>query len=434
MAESDAKRNAGGVRLRLAWVAAVSAAMAAGQPARKLSVDDAIREAVARNLELMAERASLDIARAREITARLRPNPVVTASAQTLNVFGVPYSGDSPLGPNAFTSHIDFPLERGGKRERRIELARAEYSLAELGFRERLRQLVAEVQAAYVDVQLAKENLRLDQQTLDSLQKLVAINEARLKAGDLAQVELDRSRVAALQFAANVQEGELRLAQAKARLRLALGRRPEEPGEDFDVDEPMRSGPVPLEKEAALAAALEARPDLLAQKQAVVRSRADLRLQLANAKVDYTVGAELTRQWAYGISGNTMGFSFSVPLPVFNRNQGEIARAQREIAQAEARAAAAELAVRTEVETAYRKCLSYSSLVRQVEAEMLSRAQRVLETTRYSYERGEASLVEFLDAQRAFNEAMQTYNSARANYARSLYELESATAASIAGR
>lgn len=410
------------------------ALLCSAQPVRKLSLEDAIQEAIARNLELIAEKTNLAVAQAREISARLRPNPVVTASAQTLNVFGVPYSGDSPLGPNAFTSHIDFPLERGAKRERRMELARAEYSLAELAFRERLRQLVAEVQAAYVDVQLARENLRLDQQTLNSLQKLVAINEARLKAGDLAEVELDRSRVAALQFSANVQESALKLEQAMARLRLALGRKPEEPAEDLEVDEPLRSGPLPFAKEAALAAALETRPDLLAQKQSVARSRADLRLQMANARVDYTLGVELTRQWAFGISGNTMGFSFSIPLPVFNRNQGEIARAQRELAQTQARVAAAELAVRTEVEIAYRKCLSYGGLVRQVEAEMLSQARRVLDTTRYSYERGEASLVEFLDAQRAFNEAMQTYNNARANYARSLYELETVTAASIAGR
>lgn len=422
------------MRLRLAGWVLLCAAAADAQPAKKLSLEDAIQEAVTRNLELMAEKTNLDIARAREITARLRPNPVVTASAQTLNVFGVLYSGDSPLGPNAFTLHTDLPIERGGKRERRIELARAEYSLAELAFRERLRQLIGEVQAAYVDVQLAKESLRLDQQTLESLQKLVAINEARFKAGDLAEVELQRSRVAALQFAANVQEGVLRLGQTKARLRLALGRRPDAPGEDFDVDDAMRSDPAPMPREKALELALAGRPDLLAQKQAIERSRADLRLQRANAKVDYTVGTELTRQWAYGISGNTMGFSFSIPLPVFNRNQGEIARAQREMEQAQQRAAAAELAVRSEVESAYQRCLSYANLVRQVEAEMLSQARRVLDTTRYSYERGEASLVEFLDAQRAFNEAMQTYNNARANYARSLYELESATAASIAGR
>jgi len=123
-----------------------------------------------------------------------------------------------------------------------------------------------------------------------------------------------------------------------------------------------------------------------------------------------------------------------VPLPVFNRNQGEIARAEREVEQARRRLAAAELGVRTGVATTYQRCLSHGELVRRIEADMLARARRVLETTRYSYERGEASLVELLDAQRAFNDAMQTYNEARANYARSLMDLESATGDTIQGR
>jgi cobalt-zinc-cadmium efflux system outer membrane protein len=403
-----------------------------GQPVPRLTLDQAVAEAILSNQALLAERANIDIARARQITAGLRPNPVISASGQTLNLFHVIYGPDSPLGPNQFTLHTDYTIETAGKRQRRIGLARQEVALSEAAFRESLRQLIAEVQAAYVDVQLAGENLALARQTLESFRQLVAINEARLKAGDLAEVELERSRVALLQVSAAEQQAQLRLAEARTRLRLALGRR--EDSGDFDVEPAFRDGPAPADPSAALERALRQRPDLEAQRIGVARAEADLRLQRANARVDYTVGTELSRQWAFGIAGNTMGFSVSVPLPVFNRNQGEIARAEREVEQARRRLAAAELGVRTGVATTYQRCLSHGELVRRIEADMLARARRVLETTRYSYERGEASLVELLDAQRAFNDTMQTYNEARANYARSLMELESATGDTIQGR
>lgn len=400
--------------------------MAAGQPLPRLTLEQAVKEAMERNQSLLAERANIDIARARQITAGLRPNPVVSASGQTLNVFRNLYSADSPLGPNQFTLHGDFTLETAHKRQRRVELARQDVTLSEASFRESLRQLIAEVQTSYVEVQLARENLTLAQQTLESFRKLVAINEARLKAGDLAEVELERSRVAMLQVAAAEQQARLRLAEAKARLRLAMGRPPEDAA-DFDVDDSFRSGPPPQNQDELLARALRQRPDLMSQRLAVARAEADLRLQQANSRVDFTLGTEVSRQWAYGIAGNSMGFFVSAPLPVFNRNQGEIARARLEREQATRRVAAAELSVRTSVLTAFQRCLSQAALVGRVEQDMLGRARRVLETTRYSYERGEASLVELLDAQRAFNDAMQTYNEARANYARSLMELETAT-------
>ena len=217
-------------------------------------------EAILSNQALLAERANIDIVRARQITAGLRPNPVISASGQTLNLFHVIYGPDSPLGPNQFTLHTDYTIETAGKRQRRIGLARQEVALSEAAFRESLRQLIAEVQAAYVDVQLAGENLALARQTLESFRQLVAINEARLKAGDLAEVELERSRVALLQVSAAEQQAQLRLAEARTRLRLALGRR--EDSGDFDVEPAFRDGPAPADPSAALERALRQRPDI----------------------------------------------------------------------------------------------------------------------------------------------------------------------------
>lgn len=394
-----------------------------------LTLEQAVREAVEKNLDLAAERLNVPVAEARQITAALRPNPVVTLSGAQLNLLGADFSSVSPLGPNQLNMHTDLPLERGRKREQRIALARQDKSLAELGVRETLRQLIGSVQNAFVDVQQANNNLDLARENLATMERIAAINEARLRAGDAARVELDRSRVAVLQYRASVQQAQLQLDQAKLQLALLTGRKD---ATGLDVRRALRTGGATVNEEELLRQALSRRPDLALSAQQQARTRADLNLQLANGKMDYSVGAEVTRQWAYGFSGNTVGLSLSVPLPVFNRNQGEIARAQREIALAGARRAALEAAVRTETGKAFAQYTVARQLVASLESGMLTKAKSVRDTTEYSYKRGEASLIEFLDAQRAFNDAMQTFNDARAAYARSLYRIDTVSGATVA--
>ncbi len=411
----------------------VAAVLAHGQVAlpQAVTLDQAIQEALARNLTLAAEKLNINVAEAREITARLRPNPVLTVSGQTLNVLGANFSPATPLGPNQMNIHTDIPFERGHKREERVAVAREERSLAELGVREIMRQVIVSVQNAFVDVQQAKESVKLSQGNLQSLEGVVSINEARLASGDLAAVELDRSRVAALQYRTAVQQAQLQLDQAKIQLQQFMGRTVKSP--DFDVIGDLRRDDV-MEPPAEIARlALTRRPDYLSEQQSQVRSRADLRLQLANGKIDYTIGTEFTRQSAWGVSGNSMGVYFSMPLKIFNKNQGEIARAQREITLAEARAVAAQASIQTEVDRAFRQYNVSKQILTGVEMEMLGKARSVRDTTEYSYRRGEASLIEFLDAQRAFNDATQTYNEARANYARSLYLIDAVSGATVSG-
>ena len=396
-----------------------------------VTLDQAIQEALAKNLDLAAEKVNVSVAEAREITARLRPNPVLTVSGQTLNVLGANYSPATPLGPNQLNVHTDFPFERGHKREERIAVAKEDKSLVELGVREVMRQVIAGVQGAFVDVQQAKENLNLAQDNLRSLEGVVTINEARLNSGDLALVELDRSRVAALQYRAAVQQAQLQLDQSKTQLQQWMGRRVK--STDFDVAGEIRrdnliNGPAEITR-----LAMQRRPDYLSDQQGQARSQADLRLQLANGKVDYTIGTEITHQSAWGLSGNSLGLYFSMPLRVFTKNQGEIARAQREITLARARAEALETSIETEVEKAYRQYTVSKQLLAGIEGDMLGKARSVRDTTEYSYRRGEASLIEFLDAQRAFNDAMQTFNEARANYARSLYLIDTVSGATVSG-
>lgn len=434
MSWTDSSSNNGPVIRALLCIGlaatAESFAQAPSQPP-VVSLDEAIQEAIRNNLDLAAERLNIPVAEAREITARLRPNPVLTVAGQTLNVLGANFSPDTPLGPNQMNIHTDFPIERGGKRQERMELAKEQKSLAELGVREVMRQVIFAVQNAFVDVQQAKETLLLARENLQSLEGVVSINEARLKNGDLAQVELERSKLASLQYRAAVQQAELQLEQAKTQLQLLMGRKQKTPG--FDITGEFRRDTVANPQAEAVKLALNRRPDYRLAQQSQAASRADLRLQLANGRVDFVVGTEYSYQRAWGLQGSSMGVSFSMPLRLFNKNQGEIARAQREITMAGARAEALAASIETEVEKAYRQYSVSSQLLANVESDMLMRARTVRDTTEYSYRRGEASLIEFLDAQRAFNDAMETYNQARANYARSLYLIDSVSGALVGG-
>ncbi len=396
-----------------------------------ITFDQAIQEAISKNLDLVAQRLNVSVAETREITARLRPNPVLTVAGQSLNLLGATYSPNTPLGPNQLNIHTDFPMERGHKREERIVFAKEQKSLAELGVREAMRQVIFGVQTAFVDIQQAKNNLTLAQENLRSLEGVVVINEARLRSGDLSQLELDRSRVASLQYRASVQQAQLQLDQAKTRLQLLIGRKLRSPG--FDVVGDLRRESIADTEVDIAKRALVGRPDYLAGQQSQVRSQADLKLQLANGKVDYSVGTEFTRQSAWGVSGNSVGLYFSMPLAVFNKNQGEIARARREIDLAGAQKNAIEASIVTEVEQAYRQYLVSRQLLTMVETDMLLKAKSVRDITEYSYRRGEASLIEFLDAQRAFNDATQTFNDARASFARSLYLIDTVSGATVNG-
>jgi outer membrane protein, heavy metal efflux system len=393
-------------------------------PQESLSIDQAVQEAVARNLSLLAERFNLSVAEAAIVTARLRPNPVFSAGLDYLDILGTGFNSTNAAGPSEFNFRTDLLLERGAKREKRIDLAEKSRNVSEAQLLNTTRLLILEVQSGCIEVLAAKANLSLAQDNLKSFTDLVEVNTARVAAGDLAEVELIRSRVAALQYANAVMQAESRLRAARNRLQTLLGRTSLSP--TFDVAGELKPASEPAPVEVLKSQALERRPDLIALKRDRERSAADLVLQQAQAKVDYTVGTQFHRQYD-NATGSALGLFFSLPLPLSNRNQGEIERARKQVEQGAARISAVEADIRTEVENAYLQYATARSLLANIETNMLAQAREVRSTTEYSYRRGEASFVELLDAQRAFNDTIQSYNEARAEFLRSIYLIESAT-------
>ena len=407
----------------------------AQRPTEVLTVDQAVDEAIAHNLDYLAQKYDLSVAEAQITTARLRPNPILTLDADHLDLLGTGFTtqtvnGVSPNngGPTEYSVRGDYLHERGGKRQARTALAIGNRDVTRLQLVDALRNVILNVQGAFVDAMAAKSSLALARENNDTFRNISAIDEIRYKDGDIAQVELLRSQVAELQFANSVRQNELQERSALTRLQLLLGKTPLEP---IDVTGELRKDAPSDTRDGLLVQALQQRPDLQSLVRDEERAEADVRLQKANAKVDWTLGAEYRRQTVTA-QADTLGFFLQSPVPVFNRNQGEIARAEQAQLQRQARSRAQRATVQNDVELAYQQFQASRDLLRRTEDTMLAKAKSVRDISEYSYKRGDINIVDFVDAVRAYNDTVQAYNSSRADYARSLYGLDAATGSTTA--
>jgi cobalt-zinc-cadmium efflux system outer membrane protein len=227
----------------------------------RLTLDTAVTEALEKNLELMATRAGITIAQANAITARLRPNPVLSLGGDHLDWLGTGFDDVNGAGPPEYSVRLDLLLERGGKRAGRIAIAEEERTIAEAEVLDAVRRLKLDVQHAFVDLQLAQENLVLARENAAGLDEVVTLNQARVRGGEIAEVELLRSRVAALQSQQAVRAAELKVRSERRRLERVIGRTPDaQPLEIQALEQPASI--------AASAAHLQARavvdrPDLI---------------------------------------------------------------------------------------------------------------------------------------------------------------------------
>lgn len=407
----------------------------AQQSGSLLTVDQAVDEAIAHNLDYLAQKFDLSIAEAQIVTAKLRPNPLLTLDADHLDFLGTGFSTTAPPGkmpnnggPTEYSVRMDFLYERGGKRQARTALAIGNHDVTRLGLADSVRGLIQNVQGAYVDVVAAKDSLRLAQENLKTFDDIEAINQVRFKDGDIAEVELMRSQVAELQFANSVRQAELQLNSSLSKLQLLLGRTKLQ---RLDVVDDLRHDTPNVTRDALVDRAMQQRPDLQALVRDEGRAEADVKLQKANAKVDWVFGTEYRKQDATA-HADTMGLFFNSPVPLFNRNQGEITRAQQALLQSQARTRAQRATVENDVDLALLEYQTARTSLEKIEASMLGKARDVRSISEYSYKRGDISFVDFLDAVRAYNDTMQSYNDARAEYARSLYGLDAATGSTTA--
>ena len=199
-----------------------------------------------------------------------------------LDVLGTGYDAINNAGPPEYAARVDWPLERPSKRRARIAVAEQARAAAEFRLQDALRQLTLEVQQAFVELQAAKESLQLARANQQTFEELVAINAARVRAGDLAPIELVRTRVSAIQLNQAVIQAETRWRVAQNRLQALMGRA--EALDTFEAVGDMRRDDLPPGLSPLLSRALDLRPDLRALRAEQARTLADLKLQIAQAK------------------------------------------------------------------------------------------------------------------------------------------------------
>ncbi|PYO00804.1 MAG: hypothetical protein DMD91_09560 [Candidatus Rokuibacteriota bacterium] len=383
--------------------------------AARLTLDDALRLAERENPTLRAKRFELDVTRAGEITAGLRPNPSASYTAEKFGASGQEY-----------TITVGQTLELGGKRERRLDSARAATRVTRFELDDVRRQVFAQVKRTFTDVLVARTTLALAEQNLKALDDIERIQRFRAERGDISELELTRIQLQRFAFERDAADSRQAIAAATVALRALVGAASVAPDVEIVGDLGFRD--LGVTRDEAIQRALAARPDLRAAEGARDKAKADVALARANGRWDITPQLEYKRT---DTNDNTFGFGLSLPLRVFDRNQGEIARTQAEVDRVTAQRDATVAQIVAEVDTALSIVTTLRQRLDSLRTVYLPKAEQVRNTVEFAYRRGGVSLLDFLDAQRAYRETSLEHLRALGNYWGALYQLEAAVAGSI---
>jgi len=396
----------------------------AGQssPATRVSLADAVRLAVEHNHQLRAQRLNVDLSKADEITAALKPNPVFTSTNENFPVFSPNqlFSWENFANNQNYIEASSYVFERGGKREKRTLVAQDTTTVAGHTAADSERQLIFQTGQAFVNVLLAKSSLDLAQSDLKSFSNVVEVNRERVRVGDLAEADFLKITLQQLQFEQDVSAAEVALAQAKAALRQSLGF--ESVAEEFDVDGDLTFTKYTVTLDDLKREALATRPDIRAAQVGVKLAQDTEALAYGNRARDVTGEVEYDRAGDF----NAVGFGFSIELPFHDRNQGNIAHSKVAVIQANEIEAQARTTVVTDVVNAFAAFQAADKLVSLFQSGYLTQAQQSLDTTTYVYQRGGGSLLDLLDAERTYRTTQLAYRQALAAYMTSVQQINQA--------
>ena len=390
-------------------------------PAMRITLDEAIRLALQHNHALLAARTTILQNQALETTANLRPNPTLSWDAQFLPIFQPnQFTADYINNSAQFDLGIGYLFERGKKRQHRLQAAKDQTTVSRSQVTDNERQLTFNVSQQFIGVVLAQSTVDFARQDLDSFQKTVDISEERYKAGAVSEGDFLKIKLQFLQFQTDLSAAVLAKVQAIAALRQLVGF--ESVPDMFDVEGKLDYQPVHAGLEDLKALAMRTRPDLLAAQQSVIAARSQELLAEANGKRD--VGASFN--YSHVAATNTGAFFFNVQLPIFDRNQGEIARTRYAITQLQEQASEASQQVMTDVLDAYEALRSNDQIVQLYRGGYVDAAQKSRDISEYAYKKGAASLLDFLDAERTYRSNQLAYRQALASYMTALEQTRQA--------
>jgi outer membrane protein, heavy metal efflux system len=362
----------------------------------------------ANNPNLLADTLNIDESKTQEITAHLRPNPNFTLLTDGTQV--APYKGVwQPLTGTMLTTAFSYLHERQRKRELRLESAQKATGIAVSTHADLERALLFSLRGAFVSTLEAKAVVQLAGDNLAYYDHVLDVGRERLKAGDIAQIDLDRLELQRVQYESDLQTAEVNLRTAKIQLLTLLNDR--SPVEQFDVSGTFDFAEQIPPRDDLRKIALDARPDLKAAVESVDKAQSDHKLAVANGSTDPTVST----WWSYNPSFNnpfdqqTLGASVSIPLRFFDRNQGEKLRTQSEVTRSQRLRDAAEAQVVSDVDSAYATLASTLLLLRPYKAAYLQQSVRARDTVSFAYQNGGASLLDFLNAQTEYRGVQLNY-------------------------
>ena len=399
----------------------------------RISLDEAIQMATQHNHNLLAARTTIQQSQAEEITANLRPNPSLFADWEYLPL-GSPAKQNPNVYPNVSTGDylknntegdigLSYLIERGKKRQHRLQAAKDITAQTRSLVADSERGLTFGVATLFVNVQLAESTLELAELDLKSFQQTVDLSEMRYTAGAISEDDYLKIKLQLLQFETDLQQAQLARVQALSDLRQLLGY--ESVSADYDVAGDFDYQALPGNLEDFQLKALQNRPDLRAAQQGVTAANSQCELQRAIGKVDVTVQGNYSHVNAI----NAATVYGSIPLPIFNRNQGEIARAHFAITQAQEQEKAANGQALTDVRDAYEGLRTNDKVVVLYRSGYLDVAQKDRDISEYAYKRGAASLLDFLDAERSYRATQLAYRQSIASYLLALEQLREAVGA-----
>ena len=387
----------------------------------RITLDEAIQMALQHNHTLLAARTTIQQSEAQETTANLRPNPTLFTDWEYLPLEKIgeslgSYLHDSTEGDIG----LSYLIERGKKRQHRLHAAKDATAVTRSQVVDNERTLTFQVASLFINVQLAESTLDLARQDLQSFQKTVDIAEFQNKSGSISVNDYLKIKLQLLQFQTDVQQAQLAKVQALSDLRQQLGY--ESVSRDYDVAGVFDYQPLTVKLDDLQTKAIDNRPDLRAAQQAVTAANSQYLLAKANGKVDVTVAANYSHVNAI----SALTFNVSVPLPIFDRNQGEIARTGFAITQAQQQQQAATGQVMTDVRDAYEGLQTNDIVVQFYRSGYLDVAQKSRDISEYAYRRGAASLLDFLDAERSYRATQLAYRQSIASFLLALEQVRQA--------
>lgn len=398
-------------------LAAQEAKEAQSVPTR-LTLDLANDILLARNPTILRERQNIAMARAGVTQARLRPNPEFEVTSESYPLF------ESNPGPffqnNELIVRAGQPIEIAGKRRKRTLVAEQEVEVAQSFLQDTIRQLKRELKTRYYRVVLAKAELELARQVLAQFDEIIRINRLRYKQGEISGLDLARIETERRRFFDDVVAAELALQNGKTGLLELLGA--SDLSASFDVTEALVFRPLSVTAEQFQELAIMARADLQARRQQVERERRQV-------AVEKSLGVpNITPFFGYkrNLVDNTVTFGVRWNLPLFNRNQGEVARAAARVDQAGYEVQRTELAVRSDVLQTYQAVQAEERRVRAFEDTYVNTARKARDIAQASYRLGALDLIGFLDAERAYRETLNSYNRTLFDHRVAVFQLEAA--------